>query len=131
MFKGPENDINLHVFSERCPEVTRMLAFRDSLKINEADRELYTSASERWVSSSVNTHNYADSKSPVVKEILTRARGPSSRARLTRSLQVDESRADKCFSHGFQILGSYGWSSDIGTPGPDVPPHPVLRRPCH
>jgi hypothetical protein len=29
-------------------------------------------------------------------------------------------RADKRFSHGFQILGSYAWSSDIGTPGPDV-----------
>jgi hypothetical protein len=26
-------------------------------------------------------------------------------------------RADKRFSHGFQILGSYAWSSDIGTPG--------------
>jgi len=29
-------------------------------------------------------------------------------------------RADKRFSHSFQILGSYAWSSDIGTPGPDV-----------
>ena len=29
-------------------------------------------------------------------------------------------RADKRFSHRFQILGSYAWSSDIGTPGPDV-----------
>jgi len=26
-------------------------------------------------------------------------------------------RADKRFSHGFQILGSYAWSSNIGTPG--------------
>lgn len=29
-------------------------------------------------------------------------------------------RADKRFSRRFQILGSYAWSSDIGTPGPDV-----------
>ena len=29
-------------------------------------------------------------------------------------------RADKRFSHGFQILGSYAWSSNFGTPGPDV-----------
>jgi hypothetical protein len=29
-------------------------------------------------------------------------------------------RADKRFSHGFQILGSYAWSSNVGTPGPDV-----------
>jgi hypothetical protein len=26
-------------------------------------------------------------------------------------------RADKRFSHGFQMLGSYAWSSNIGTPG--------------
>src|SRR5262252_1826646 len=29
MFKGPENDVNLHVFSVGCPEVARMLAFRE------------------------------------------------------------------------------------------------------
>jgi hypothetical protein len=29
-------------------------------------------------------------------------------------------RADKRFSHRFQLLASYAWSSDIGTPGPDV-----------
>ncbi len=28
-------------------------------------------------------------------------------------------RADKRFSHGLQILGSYAWSSNIGTPGPN------------
>jgi hypothetical protein len=29
-------------------------------------------------------------------------------------------RADKRFSHGFQMLGSYAWSSNIGTPGTGV-----------
>jgi hypothetical protein len=29
-------------------------------------------------------------------------------------------RADKRFSHGFQVQGSYAWSSAIGTPGNDV-----------
>jgi hypothetical protein len=29
-------------------------------------------------------------------------------------------RADERFLHSFQILGSYAWASDIGTPGPDV-----------
>jgi hypothetical protein len=29
-------------------------------------------------------------------------------------------RADKRFSHRFQMLGSYAWSSDIGTPGTGV-----------
>jgi GrpB-like predicted nucleotidyltransferase (UPF0157 family) len=53
LFKGPENDINLHVFSTRCPEVGRMLAFRDWLRTNEADRDLYaeckrTLAQQEW-----------------------------------------------------------------------------------
>ena len=29
MFKGPDTDINLHVFSDGCPEIDRMLLFRD------------------------------------------------------------------------------------------------------
>src|SRR5881628_765423 len=29
LFKGPDTDINLHVFSSGCPEIDRMLLFRD------------------------------------------------------------------------------------------------------
>ena len=31
MFKGPDTDVNLHVFSADCPEVVSMLLFRDHL----------------------------------------------------------------------------------------------------
>ena len=41
MFKGGEDDVNLHVFSMGCPEVDRMVDFRDWLRTNEDDRELY------------------------------------------------------------------------------------------
>ena len=41
MFKGPVTDINLHVFSSGCPEIDRMLMFRDWLRSNAADRDLY------------------------------------------------------------------------------------------
>jgi GrpB-like predicted nucleotidyltransferase (UPF0157 family) len=41
MFKGPEDDLHLDMFSAGCPEVERMLVFRDRLRTNEADRELY------------------------------------------------------------------------------------------
>ena len=37
MFKGPEDDINLHVFSEACPEIDRVLGFRDWLRDNAAE----------------------------------------------------------------------------------------------
>jgi GrpB-like predicted nucleotidyltransferase (UPF0157 family) len=37
MFNGPDTDINLHVFSSGCPEIDRMLMFRDWLRSNAAE----------------------------------------------------------------------------------------------
>ena len=80
-FKGPDTDINLHVFSRGCPEIDRMLLFRDWLRSNEADRALYERtkrelAIRRWE----YVQNYADAKTQVVKEILSRARQAAGRA---------------------------------------------------
>lgn len=74
MFKGPDTDINLHVFSADCPEVDRMLLLRDWLRRNSADRQLYEQtkrqlASQHWT----YMQNYADAKTAVVEEILARA----------------------------------------------------------
>lgn len=41
MFKGPDTNINLHVFSEGISEIKRMLLFRDWLRTNDTDRENY------------------------------------------------------------------------------------------
>jgi GrpB-like predicted nucleotidyltransferase (UPF0157 family) len=41
MFKSPAKDVNLHVFSIGCAEIDRMLAFREWLRSNASDRELY------------------------------------------------------------------------------------------
>ena len=41
MFKRPDAEINLHVFSSGCPEIDRMLMFRNWLRSNAADRDLY------------------------------------------------------------------------------------------
>jgi GrpB-like predicted nucleotidyltransferase (UPF0157 family) len=74
LFKGPEEDINLHVFSAGCSEVERMLAFRDWLRKNEADRELYAECKRRLAQQQWKyTQNYADAKTPVIEEILSRA----------------------------------------------------------
>jgi GrpB-like predicted nucleotidyltransferase (UPF0157 family) len=75
MFKGPESETNLHVFSAGCPEIDRMLAFRDWLRGNAQDRELYAStkialAQQEWN----QVQDYADAKTTVIEEILTRAR---------------------------------------------------------
>ena len=62
LFKGPDTDINLHVFSSGCPEIDRMLLFRDWLRSNAADRDL-----RKYV------QNYADAKTVIIEEIIARA----------------------------------------------------------
>ena len=75
MLKGPDTDINLHVFSAGCPEIDRILLFRDWLRNNAADRELYEGtkralAAREWT----DVQDYADAKTAVVEDILARAR---------------------------------------------------------
>jgi GrpB-like predicted nucleotidyltransferase (UPF0157 family) len=75
MFKGPDTDINLHVFSSGCPEIDHMLVFRDWLRSNAADRDLYARtklalAQKEWK----YVQNYADAKVVVIEEIIARAR---------------------------------------------------------
>jgi GrpB-like predicted nucleotidyltransferase (UPF0157 family) len=75
LFKGPDTNINLHVFSAGCPETDQMLLFRDWLRANEADRELYLRAKRELAAREWKyTQQYADAKSAVVGEILARAR---------------------------------------------------------
>ena len=80
MFKGPDTDINLHTFSAGCPEIDRMLLFRDWLRANPADLQLYARtksalAQKEWTF----VQNYADAKSAVIDDIMTRARHERSR----------------------------------------------------
>jgi GrpB-like predicted nucleotidyltransferase (UPF0157 family) len=74
MFKGPDTAVNLHVLSPGCTESERMLRFRDHLRRNEGDRQLYE-RTKRMLAGRVWRHgqNYADAKSDVIDEILSRA----------------------------------------------------------
>jgi GrpB-like predicted nucleotidyltransferase (UPF0157 family) len=75
MFKGPDTDIHLHVFSAGCPEVDRMLLFRDWLRNDEADRTLYASAKRELAGHPWKyMQQYADAKTAVIAEIMDRAR---------------------------------------------------------
>jgi GrpB-like predicted nucleotidyltransferase (UPF0157 family) len=74
VLKGPDTNVNLHVFSSGCVEIDRMLAFRDWLRSHVDDRMLYEQtkrelASRTWR----HVQNYADAKTAVVQEILARA----------------------------------------------------------
>jgi GrpB-like predicted nucleotidyltransferase (UPF0157 family) len=75
MFKGPEDMVNLHVFSIGCPGIERMVKFRNWLRASKDDRELYARtkrnlAEREWK----YTQNYADAKIEVIEEIMSRAR---------------------------------------------------------
>jgi len=74
LLRGHDPPVNLHVFPPNCEELPRMLLFRDHLRENEADRELYARtkrelAAQEWK----YVQNYADAKTAVVQEILSRA----------------------------------------------------------
>ncbi len=74
VFKGPDTDVNLHVFSPGCVEIERMLRFRDWLRANAADRQLYERTKRELAARTWQyTQNYADAKTPVIAEIMERA----------------------------------------------------------
>jgi GrpB-like predicted nucleotidyltransferase (UPF0157 family) len=66
--------VQIHVFSSGCPEIERMLIFRDRLRSHPDERELYERtkrelAARRWA----YVQDYADAKSEVVEAIIARA----------------------------------------------------------
>jgi GrpB-like predicted nucleotidyltransferase (UPF0157 family) len=75
VFKGPDTDINLHVFSSGCSQIERVLLFRDWLRHSEADRELYARTKRKLARRDWKyVQNYADAKTAVIEEIIGRAR---------------------------------------------------------
>jgi GrpB-like predicted nucleotidyltransferase (UPF0157 family) len=74
LFKGPDTDINLHVFTVGCAEIQRMVGFRDHLRTNAADRAVYEQLKQELARQTWKyTQHYADAKSEVVEAILARA----------------------------------------------------------
>ena len=74
LFKGPDTDINLHVFSLGTSEIDRMLRFRDWLRTNDTDRDKYAQvkrslAKNKWR----HVQHYANAKTSIVQEIMKRA----------------------------------------------------------
>ena len=74
VFKGPDTNINLHVFSPGCQEIERMVGFRDWIRTHPEDRELYE-GTKRVLSTRTWAYvqNYADAKTEVVEAIAARA----------------------------------------------------------
>lgn len=74
VLKGPDTNVNLHVFSQGSPEIERMLAFRDRLRSNEPDRLHYERSKRELTERNWKyVQDYADAKTQVVEEIIARA----------------------------------------------------------
>ncbi len=76
MFKGKSPEVNLHVFSVGCEEAVRMIVFRNWLRNNTTDCELYAAAKKKLaVRNWKYIQEYADAKSEIVREIFRHIRG--------------------------------------------------------
>lgn len=73
VFKGPEINLNLHVWSAGSTEIDRHLDFRDWLRAHPEDRDRYASAKRELAGKDwVFMQEYADAKDEVVLEITAR-----------------------------------------------------------
>ena len=74
LLKPPAGNVHLHVFSRNCPEVERMVLFRNHLRASEADRRVYERVKRELAGKPWKyMQDYADAKSAVIEEILARA----------------------------------------------------------
>ena len=74
MFRTPERDVHIHIFTAGCPEIERNLLFRDRLRTNVDDRHQYEAtkrslAEEDWP----DMNAYANAKTKVTEKIIKTA----------------------------------------------------------
>ena len=71
MFRTPEQDVHVHVYSAGCPEILRVLTFRERLRRNADHRRRYErtkreQAAKEWP----DMNAYADAKTEIIESIL-------------------------------------------------------------
>ena len=73
--KGPDTNVNLHVFSPGSPEITRHLVFRDWLPAHPEDRDLYERTKRSLAAKAEldDVRAYTDAKDAVIDAIYARA----------------------------------------------------------
>lgn len=78
LLKGPDTDVNLHVYTAGSGEIERNLLFRDRLRVDREDRDLYARTKRELAARTWKyVQNYADAKSEIIEEILLRAGKPA------------------------------------------------------
>ena len=71
MLRTPDRDAHIHIYSAGCPEIRRVLVFRDRLRRNQDDRRRYEQmkrelAAKEWA----DMNAYADAKTEVIESII-------------------------------------------------------------
>ena len=73
-FKCLAPEANIHVFTNGCEEIIRMVRFRDWLRTNSGDRARYEQTKKELAGRTWKyVQMYADAKSEIVREILGRS----------------------------------------------------------
>ena len=71
MFRTPEQDVHIHIYSAGCPEIQRNLIFRDRLRRNIDDRRRYEQTKRKLAAKEWSDMNaYADAKTEVIESII-------------------------------------------------------------
>ena len=74
MFRTPDRDVHIHIFSHGSVENERQLLFRDRLRTSSEDRDRYEATKRALASQGFTDMNaYATAKSAIIEEIIGRA----------------------------------------------------------
>jgi GrpB-like predicted nucleotidyltransferase (UPF0157 family) len=74
MFRTPDREVHVHLWATESVDERRQLLFRDWLRVDAHDRELYERVKRQLAERPWHDHNdYADAKTDVVTVILNRA----------------------------------------------------------
>lgn len=75
MFRTFDRDVHVHIYSAGCPEIQRILTFRDRLRTNEEERKRYEQVKrELAVKNWPDMNAYAAAKTKVIESIVAAAR---------------------------------------------------------
>lgn len=76
MFRTPEREVHVHVFSEGSKEIARYLNFRDHLREHEEDRRHYEALKQELATRDwPHMDAYAAAKGEFIESIIAKARG--------------------------------------------------------
>lgn len=81
MFRTPERDVHIHIYSDECSEIQRYLTFRDRLRRYTDDRIRYEQlkrqlAAQDWA----DMNAYAEAKTEVIEDVIGKAQAAGERS---------------------------------------------------